>query len=628
MLNNIKIGKKLIAGFLTMSVVTVFVGILGLKSTQTLNSMIEMMYSKRVASLVAVNQLISEINDLRATLYSMPLNDSAERRELQANLVEGMKAVQERFVALEATLLRQECHDLRKKIEAQYNDFIKLKEGAKVEISKYNSKVDPLLLQSLADVKAAGRETVNNARLMSQQLNQNVENEWLFSDRTYKKMVTLLVMFMIISSIAGVLIGVLLSRNISAPLGKTVEMLKEMNKGNLDTKLNMNRGDEIGIMAQTMDLFTDSLRKLIVDDGGKVLRAAADKNLTLRLTGEYSGEFAYMKDNINTVVSNLDDAMTQVAESAKQVSGASGEIAGGAQNLATSSSAQAISLEDVSASLEETSAMAKQNADNSNQAKILAKEARGVAHDGEASMKRMAEAIGHIKDSSDNTAKIVKTIDEIAFQTNLLALNAAVEAARAGEAGKGFAVVAEEVRNLAMRSAEAAKNTTEMIDESSKNAMSGVKITEEVAGALNQIVDRVGKMDSLIAEIAAASNEQSQGVDSINIAVMKMKLITQQNAASSEESASAAEELNNQAMELQTMVSDFQFSSGRGAGYSGARSRGQRGAGGSGGNRRGLPPSQRRLEDHSAPKAIAAKPGRAVKPDQIIPLNDEELGRF
>jgi methyl-accepting chemotaxis protein len=191
--------------------------------------------------------------------------------------------------------------------------------------------------------------------------------------------------------------------------------------------------------------------------------------------------------------------------------------------------------------------MTRQNADNAQQANSLAAEARKAANTGADSMGRMNEAIHQIQASSDETSKIIKVIDEIAFQTNLLALNAAVEAARAGEAGKGFAVVAEEVRNLAMRSAEAARNTSNMIEESVKNAKNGVDIATEVGNVLNEIVQSVGKTTDLVSEIAAASQEQAQGINQVNTAVAQMDKVTQQNAANAEESASASEQLSAQA---------------------------------------------------------------------------------
>jgi methyl-accepting chemotaxis protein len=250
---------------------------------------------------------------------------------------------------------------------------------------------------------------------------------------------------------------------------------------------------------------------------------------------------------INHIVKGLRDGAQQVASASTQVSSAS-------QSLAEGATEQAAGLEETSSSLEEMSSMTKQNADNAQQANTLATEAKKAANNGSEAMERMGSAIEDIKKSSDETAKIIKVIDEIAFQTNLLALNAAVEAARAGEAGKGFAVVAEEVRNLAMRSAEAAKNTSNLIEQSVNNSRNGVQICSEVKKALDEIVDSIGKTTDLVGEIAAASNEQAQGVNQINTSVSQMDKVTQQNAANAEESASASEELSGQAESMNQVV--------------------------------------------------------------------------
>jgi methyl-accepting chemotaxis protein len=239
---------------------------------------------------------------------------------------------------------------------------------------------------------------------------------------------------------------------------------------------------------------------------------------------------------------------------AEQVAAAAGQVSSASQSMAEGASEQASSLEETSASLEEMTSMTTQNADNARQSSQLAGQVRTSADKSRDAMARMSEAIGKIKSSSDETAKIIKTIDEIAFQTNLLALNAAVEAARAGEAGKGFAVVAEEVRNLAMRSAEAAKNTSELIEESQNNSENGVTVSGEVEGILKEIVEGVGKVTQLIDEVSAASGEQAQGIEQVNTAVAQMDKVTQSNAANAEESASASEELSAQAGELKEMV--------------------------------------------------------------------------
>jgi methyl-accepting chemotaxis protein len=247
----------------------------------------------------------------------------------------------------------------------------------------------------------------------------------------------------------------------------------------------------------------------------------------------------------------------QLREGSSQLAVASGEVSSASQSLAQGASEQAASIEETSSSVEEMAAQTKQSAANADEAKVLAATAGAGAEKGAEAMTRMSTAIDDIKTSSDQTAKIIKTIDEIAFQTNLLALNAAVEAARAGEAGKGFAVVAEEVRNLAQRSAQAARDTASMIEESVKKADNGVAISKEVAGALDEISDGSRKVNDLVAEIAAASKEQAQGIDQINIAVGQMDQVTQQNAANAEESASASEELNAQAEELNRMVREL-----------------------------------------------------------------------
>jgi hypothetical protein len=259
--------------------------------------------------------------------------------------------------------------------------------------------------------------------------------------------------------------------------------------------------------------------------------------------------------------------VSQLTDGAEQVASASGEVSSASQSLAQGATEQAAGLEETSSSLEEMSAMTKQNADNAQQANLLALEAKKAANNGAEAMGRMSKAIVDIQKSSSETAKIIRVIDEIAFQTNLLALNAAVEAARAGEAGKGFAVVAEEVRNLAMRSAEAAKNTSMMIEESVKNSKNGVEISIEVGKVLGEIVTNIGKTTDLVAEIAAASQEQARGVEQVNAAVSQMDKVTQQNAANAEESASASEELSAQAASMKDIVEELvTLAGGRAAG--------------------------------------------------------------
>lgn len=260
--------------------------------------------------------------------------------------------------------------------------------------------------------------------------------------------------------------------------------------------------------------------------------------ITRSITRPFSRIFAGLKTFSNAELDKLGNNFREIIES---LSSGGSQVSAASQSLAEGATEQAAGMEETSSSLEEMSSMTRQNADNAQQANMLASEARTSADNGTEAMSRMSDAINDIQKSSDETAKIIKVIDEIAFQTNLLALNAAVEAARAGEAGKGFAVVAEEVRNLAMRSAEAAKNTSGMIEESVKNSRNGVEISYEVSKVLSEIVSSIQKTSDLVGEISAASSEQAQGIDQISTAMSQMDKVTQQNAANAEESASASE---------------------------------------------------------------------------------------
>ncbi len=253
-------------------------------------------------------------------------------------------------------------------------------------------------------------------------------------------------------------------------------------------------------------------------------------------------------------ITQISDGLNQGAE---QVATASNEVSSTSQSLAEGTSQQAASIEETSSSMEEMSSMTKKNAENARHADNLMKDANQVVTKANKSMELLILSMEDISKASQETSKIIKTIDEIAFQTNLLALNAAVEAARAGEAGAGFAVVADEVRNLAMRAADAAKNTAEMIEGTVKKVAEGSELVATTNDAFSQVADSSGKVGELVAEITQASNEQSDGIEQVNTNISEMDKVVQQNAANAEESASASEEMNAQAQQLKDYVGEL-----------------------------------------------------------------------
>ena len=413
---------------------------------------------------------------------------------------------------------------------------------------------------------------------------------------------------------------------VSAMAGDARMLAQAAAEGQLETRAQADRHqgqyrEIVQGVNQALEALADPIR-----ESTQVLQRLAARDLRTRTHGQFRGDFVKLGQAIDETAASLHDAMVQVSLASQQLSSSSHEVASSSTQVAEGASSQASSLEQTSAALEQLTAMTKNNDLNAREALRMSDQAGKAAEQGDGYMTKMDGAMDQIHHAATGTAQIIKDINEIAFQTNLLALNAAVEAARAGDAGRGFAVVAEEVRALAMRSKEAAQHTEKLITESVNLAGEGQQLSGKVREGLSGIVDLVGKVRAVVAEVATASGEQAEGIDQINKAVVEMDQVVQSSAANAEESAGASEELAGQAQELDALVRRFDLDmkaiEGRAVTKALPKPELKRPPSASGQN----PKAGAGSSSKAKPKGAQKNLGQAydMSPDELIPFGDED----
>jgi len=384
--------------------------------------------------------------------------------------------------------------------------------------------------------------------------------------RGQQSMVDTVLLVGIAFGVVGILVVFIFNLfSVSKRLKKIGAFAEKIRNGDLgisaasDATVQIRSSDEVGALARALEHAYSQLRGYVGEIKER-MQGLADGDLATESTFDFQGDFVLIKDSINDIVRNLNQTMTEINGSSTQVSAGSKQVAHGAQALAQGSTEQAASIQELSSSIAEIASKTRQNADTAEKTSKLSAAIKDNAEKGSRQMDEMITAVDEINEASRRISKIIKTIDDIAFQTNILALNAAVEAARAGQHGKGFAVVAEEVRNLASKSAEAAKNTGDMIQNSMDKADFGSRIAGETAASLKDIVTGINESTLLVNEIARASEEQSLGIAQINTGIDQVAQVVQQNSATAEESAAASEEMSGQSDMLQRLISQFNLS--------------------------------------------------------------------
>lgn len=396
------------------------------------------------------------------------------------------------------------------------------------------------------------------------------------------------------------------------PIKETVEVLKQMAEGNLSIKV---KGDYKGDHAIMKNALNTTIDLMPFKETIAVMQAIADGDLTKSITSNYKGDSLALKNAVNETIESINEILTQVRNIVEEVNRGASQVSDASTALSQGATEQAASLEEITSSMTQIGSQTKINAENSNHANTLTLDARESAEKGNNEMNQLNFAMTEINESSKNISKIIKVIDEIAFQTNLLALNAAVEAARAGRHGKGFAVVAEEVRNLAARSATAAKETSELIESSIKTVENGAELATKTSNVLEEIKNNSIKAADIVAEITTSSNEQAEGISQINEGLSQIDRVTQTNTASAEQSASAAEQLSGQANQLRQMIVHFKLRKGSYDSYSSNANS----------NYNNNLISGRNMRSNALPDM---KRSERPKPQDIINLDEEDFGKY
>ena len=547
--NDLKIAIKLLSGFIIVAIIAGIVGVFGITRIIEINDNDTLLYEQNTKPIGNLAEISTQYQRTRVNVRDVILDTANSKKyadkiaSYYTDISNYMLEYEKRISSKEEKTEFDNLQTLIEKVKPLNEEVINL------TLSGQSEQAKKILNEQIAPIGTQITEQIDKL------LDSNIESAAnIANDNDNKAQSTTAIMTVIVafSVILSILLGLFISSTISKPIKKLALGADRLALGDINISSTIHQKDEIGSLAASMHRMVDTIR-------GQALAAEriADGDLTVEVAIKSEDDLlgkklAQMVKSNNEVLSNIASAAEQVAAGSKQISDSSIALSEGATE-------QASSVEELTASLEEISSQTKLNAENANQANKLAENAKMNAIQGNSQMQDMLKAMEEINESSANISKIIKVIDDIAFQTNMLALNAAVEAARAGQHGKGFAVVAEEVKNLAARSSNAAKETTEMIEGSIKKSEGGTKIAKDTAEALNSIVDEIEKVASIVNDIAIASNEQATGIEQVNQGIMQVSQVVQTNSATSEESAAASEELSGQAALLQETVNKFKL---------------------------------------------------------------------
>ncbi|WP_312692895.1 methyl-accepting chemotaxis protein [Caproiciproducens sp.] len=557
MIKNMKIGKILMLAFLMVALISSIAGVVGLLVMMNISANYNAALTNYGFAQGDVGRLSAEFNNSRAIIRDIIIyTDEDSIKKTAEKLDTSLANVDKDLASVQKTIQNGTEKGYYDTITENMTAYKALKDRV-VTLAKENKNADAQTLlisegSSVLEKISSSIDALLNAKTTAgNEISANLSRQKSFA--MFAMIAVIAIAFLI-----SLLIAIKISRDISKPVKEMSEAAKRMAEGDLNVEIDFHSKNEIGELGEAFSKSTASIRAYIADIT-KNLGEVEHGNLNVTTELDYIGDYVDLKNSFFGILAFLNDTMTQINQAAEQVATGSTQVSDGAQSLAQGATEQASSIEELSASITEISAQVKDNASNAVNASKNVLLVSSEIDTSNRHMEEMLSAMTQINDSSSQIGKIIKTIEDIAFQTNILALNAAVEAARAGTAGKGFAVVADEVRNLASKSAEAAKNTTSLIENSMKQVESGAKIADETAKSLLRVVESANVVTENVEHISKASAAQSDAIEQVTLGVDQISSVIQTNSATAEESAAASEELSGQAQTMKALVAKFRL---------------------------------------------------------------------